>query len=50
MKEDKTIKSDAATHRPHFVQNGIEAFRSFSRKLLERVFILKRLLPASACT
>jgi hypothetical protein len=35
MNEDKTIKSHATTHRAQVVQNGIEAFRSFSRNLLE---------------
>src|SRR6476469_3238510 len=33
----ETIKSDATTHRTpkYFVRDGIEAFRSFSRTLLE---------------
>jgi hypothetical protein len=50
MNEDKTIKSDATTHRAHFAQNGVAAFRSLWRKLLESVPILAPLLPASACT
>jgi hypothetical protein len=50
MNEDKTIKSDATMYRVHFVQNGIAAFRSFSRKLLKCVPVLAPLLPASGCT